>query len=160
MEYRKNMKIPLDRGDEAFLRQMLEENADEVRYGEMYSQRCSRMNHPARNLCGCESTTARSRQAANPETNVVPGCGCSKNRQANEDHHHSPTGCGCGNGRQDVAWAGYPIAMVYSPVQEWREILEADEAMVYGTLFRELIFPWHPAACHEKNNCGCQGGQK
>ena len=35
-----------------------------------------------------------------------------------------------------------PLAMVYSPMQMWRNIYTPDEALRYGTLFAELNFPW------------------
>ncbi|MBQ8642990.1 MAG: hypothetical protein IJ480_12335, partial [Clostridia bacterium] len=35
------------------------------------------------------------------------------------------SGCGYGNGRTNAVREGYPLAMVYSPAQEWRELLEA-----------------------------------
>ncbi len=33
------------------------------------------------------------------------------------------------------------LAMVYSPIQEWREIYEIEEALSRGTLFKELDKP-------------------
>ena len=33
------------------------------------------------------------------------------------------------------------LAMVYSPVQEWRNIYEPEEALRHGSLFSELYFP-------------------
>ncbi len=35
-----------------------------------------------------------------------------------------------------------PLAMVYSPIQTWRNIYTPDEALKYGTLFADLNFPW------------------
>ncbi len=108
--------------------------------------------------CGCSG-----RRPAEQADNVRPGCGCAgglSGRRAEAEESYDMTGCGCGNGRVNAVRDGYPLAMVYSPVQEWREILEPEEAMENGTLFRELVFPWYPAACRKDNNCGCQGGQR
>lgn len=36
----------------------------------------------------------------------------------------------------------FPLGMVYSPVQEWRNIYDTETALDRGTLFRELDMPW------------------
>lgn len=61
------------------------------------------------------------------------------------------TGCtsGCGGvSRRDSddrhSWGlvGYPLAMVYSPVQHFSEIYELDKALESGTVFKELDLPF------------------
>ena len=36
----------------------------------------------------------------------------------------------------------FPLGMVYSPIQEWRNAYDAETALERGTLFRELDMPW------------------
>ena len=36
-----------------------------------------------------------------------------------------------------------PLAMVYSPVQEWRDLYENGEGHGRGTIFKELEFPFY-----------------
>ena len=36
---------------------------------------------------------------------------------------------------------GLQLAMVYSPYQSWRKLLNPDEALKHGTLFEELYKP-------------------
>lgn len=178
MEYRKNMRTPLDRVDDAFLRQMLEENAQEIRFGEACTQRCHRPFSTEQTGCGCRKDRrgeehepevrsgcsigicGRNRRADEHDHEFRSGCGCRRESRPDEHEHDNTSGCGCRNGRTNAVREGHPLAMVYSPSQEWREILEEEEAMVHGTLFRELIFPWYPTACRGDNNCGCQGGQR
>ena len=38
--------------------------------------------------------------------------------------------------------AGYPLASVYAPLQEWRDAYGEEEALAHGTLFRELDKPF------------------
>ncbi len=47
---------------------------------------------------------------------------------------------GCGMGRWGVK--GNPLAMVYSPLQEYRELYDLDDALKNGTLFKELDLPF------------------
>ena len=40
------------------------------------------------------------------------------------------------------AGAQRPLASVYAPVQEWRELYDEQSALCHGTLFKELEFPF------------------
>ncbi len=35
-----------------------------------------------------------------------------------------------------------PLAMVYAPVQEWRELYDNEAGLARGTVFKELEFPF------------------
>ncbi len=39
---------------------------------------------------------------------------------------------------------GLPLAMVYAPMQKWRQAYSPDEALVRGTMFAELDKPFYP----------------
>ncbi len=50
----------------------------------------------------------------------------------------------------------FPLGMVYSPIQQWRDAYEPDVALRRGTLFRELDMPWEvPGPSGSKGGCGC-----
>lgn len=38
---------------------------------------------------------------------------------------------------------GYPLASVYAPLQEWRDLYDYETALDRGTLFKELDLPFH-----------------
>lgn len=42
---------------------------------------------------------------------------------------------------------GNPLAMVYSPCQEWDGLYEVEEALCRGTLFKALDLNFYPACC-------------
>lgn len=47
---------------------------------------------------------------------------------------------------------GKPLAMVYSPIQIFRNIYDPEDALSHGTIFKELDFPWYPTACSGCND--------
>lgn len=49
-----------------------------------------------------------------------------------------------GNGGDTVSWGlyGYPLAMVYAPVQCFGELYEPDKGLSQGTIFRQLDLPF------------------
>ena len=48
---------------------------------------------------------------------------------------------------------GLPLAMVYAPMQKWRQIYSPDEALTRGTIFAELDKPFYPPkVCGGKSN--------
>lgn len=49
---------------------------------------------------------------------------------------------GCGVGVGGFGLHSYPLAMVYSPLQEFREVYDADVALGRGTIFAELDLPF------------------
>ena len=56
------------------------------------------------------------------------------------DTDQNNEGCGDGNG----GWGlhSHPLAMVYSPLQEFRELYTPDVALDRGTMFAELDLPF------------------
>ena len=46
-----------------------------------------------------------------------------------------------------------PIAMVYAPVQQWKELYDPCSALSTGTIFKELDLPFYPTPCRRKE-CG------
>ena len=112
--------------------------------------------------CGCANT------ARTAETRTK-GCGCA-NAARTAQTRTSGCGCGCGCGETSRtaqtrsgrnAGDGCPdrripapsLAMAYVPMQQWRDILDCEDALANGTLFGELVLPFYPTPC---NNEGCQ----
>ena len=56
----------------------------------------------------------------------------------------------CISGNPASRLKGYPLAMVYSPNQDWCDLYEPDMALKQGTLFSALYFPWEPMKCRDK----------
>ena len=42
-----------------------------------------------------------------------------------------------------------PLAMVYSPAQEWRELYDNETGLARGTVFKELEFPFLGGAARD-----------
>jgi len=64
---------------------------------------------------------------------------------------------GCGVMKGDT-WGigGYPLAMVYAPLQVWKDLYDKENALCRGTLFKELDLPF--VGCEQKSNCSCDHG--
>ncbi len=67
----------------------------------------------------------------------ISGCNCGCSR------------CGSGNSvqrnqyRPDTTLAGFPLAMVYSPYQQFDNLFDPEEALCKGTLFSDLDKPFY-----------------
>ena len=61
--------------------------------------------------------------------------------------------CGSDNG---YLQRSAPIAMVYSPMQQWKELYDPCTALTNGTIFKELDLPFYPTPCRRKEQCQCQ----
>ncbi len=63
---------------------------------------------------------------------------------AQNSHQHSH---GARQGEHGWGLREYPLGMVYSPYQEWRNIYKEDTALSRGTLFSELDLPFEGKNC-------------
>ena len=91
-----------------------------------------------------------------------------ENESGGHDNHEGcvrdvPTiSCGC-NEDDHKSWGlhSYPLAMVYSPIQEWKNLYDNELGLARGTIFKELELPFRGAWNDGKGSCkiGC-GGQK
>ena len=63
-------------------------------------------------------------------------------------------GDGCGNADGGWGLESHPLAMVYSPLQHFRELYEPEIALGRGTLFAELDLPFE--GDKNKNGGGCR----
>ena len=52
---------------------------------------------------------------------------------------------------------GHPLAMVYSPVQEWRSLYDNEMGLSRGTIFKELDLPFRGMWSNDGGSC-CRGG--
>jgi len=58
--------------------------------------------------------------------------------------------CECVTGDMKTRLKGWPLAMVYSPNQDWEELYEPETALCQGTLFSQLYFAWKPDSCGDR----------
>ena len=104
---------------------------------------CTRTAQTRTTGCGC-ANNARTAQTR------TSGCGCANNNgaaQARSGRNNSDNGC------PDRRIPAPSLAMAYVPMQQWRDILDCEDALANGTLFGELVLPFYPTPC---NNEGCQ----
>ena len=73
-------------------------------------------------------------------------CGC---RSGNGGCRERTDNCGCGcchggDAGKNTGWGlyGYPLAMVYSPIQCFGELYEPDDGLSHGTIFSQLDLPF------------------
>ncbi len=128
MEYRNNYGTPRDKVSDALLSELLGENEPQsgmsYDYGRMMQSRSE--NGGTQNGCGCTvrpngcRTETQSRQTPDCRGNYPDG------RQSGWDN---------------PPLTGNPFAMVYSPVQEFDDVFEAEEGLCHGTIFKMLDFP-------------------
>lgn len=60
----------------------------------------------------------------------------------------------CDGDRDGWGLNGYPLAMVYSPVQKFENLYDLDKGFVAGTIFSELDLPFMGRSIN-KNSGGC-----
>ena len=65
------------------------------------------------------------------------GCGSAR-QEVNNPGHTDEEGC-----RDRSCMSGYALAMVYTPVQEWKDLYNDDDALSHGTIFSELYKPFY-----------------
>lgn len=146
MENRNQYNSPRDRIDDALLIRLLSEDEP--------MQDCSCAGERrGNNTCG--RLNNRNSGCFNPRERQNPPCGCGASRQSRENVRHEECGCGevpasCSNNRLP----GFPLAMVYMPDQDWEDLFDEEEAMLHGSLFRGLVFPFYPGKCD--NDCRCR----
>ena len=125
MEYRNYYNTPRDSVSDEMLTELLREKEPDSRAGDVRPMRQYENGRGVR-----MENRPNSPQVPNcrGEYPVVPA--------ANVEHHWE-------NPRLD----GSPLAMVYSPVQEWEGIYEVAEALKQGTLFKKLDLDFYPGCC-------------
>ena len=95
---------------------------------------------------------------------VRTGCGLHSHNTACRRGHASVSrevirrnteGCGC---KTDNGFlnSNTPIAMVYFPMQQWKELYDPYTALSNGTIFKELDLPFYPTPCRRKESSNCQ----
>lgn len=77
---------------------------------------------------------------------------CNESRCGGEPRY-SPEGTSCSKCTEGICggWGLYdhPLAMVYSPCQNWHEVYAPDVALSRGTMFSELDLPFEPSKCRK-----------
>ena len=92
-------------------------------------------------------------------------CGCTPDASGYRRRSEQPeyVRCGCGAPLSEHSWGlrGYPLASVYSPLQDWVEMYDLDTAFKHGTIFKQLDFPFMGGGCagygDKRTGGGCCG---
>ncbi len=81
-------------------------------------------------MCGGDYTTPKQR------------CACSDNFVESSETACSNNGCGTGVSGNGWGLTSYPLASVYSPLQNFDNLYDCETALMRGTIFRELDLPF------------------
>ncbi|MBQ9161835.1 MAG: spore coat associated protein CotJA [Clostridia bacterium] len=82
-------------------------------------------------------------------TNQTPDhCACGDVTGIGRGECSGRTLCDCSE--ESLGLRDYPLAMVYSPCQKFRELYDINEALNHGTLFKELYLPFEAG---RRGNC-------
>ena len=147
MYFENNRRAAENRADADFLRRMLggELNGNGCGCERSCDRECSCNRTPAESRRGtagmcCEWTPQTRQPQARQELPTMPenGCGCQK-----------PCNTSCPTEIDAPA-----LAMVYSPRQCWRKLLDPAEGLKQGTIFAELVLPFE-AVPHKGGKEGC-----
>lgn len=100
--------------------------------------------------CGCRSGNGgcRERTDNGGGRERTDNCGCRERTDSCGCRERTDNGgCGCrhgGDAGKNTGWGlyGYPLAMVYSPIQCFGELYEPDDGLSHGTIFSQLDLPF------------------
>ena len=139
MEYRNYYGTPRDAVDGDMLDSLLDEKEP---YGGQYGSY-------GKSYCGdkgalSENRTVRETSKPDCRGNYTAG------RQNGGDADDRP--CDCGHKWENPSLYGNPLAIVYSPVQEFEDLHELDDGFMAGTVFKKLDKPFAPGCL-----CRCGG---
>ena len=115
---------------------------------------CGCVNHTVineNNGCSCQQPYNSNTNSIRRERTPMCEMGC---KQGN-DKRIGPRKYTCGQDNGYLQRTA-PIAMVYSPMQKWRELYDPHTALMTGTIFKELDLPFYPTPCKRKENSQCQ----
>lgn len=149
MEYYNDNRTPRERLSEDFLDRLLDDELPGFGCG------CDKNDNGISPACeGSRANRVNNRdfvrvmpvaEISRPSTDYEDeGCSCGEDRN-----------CGCGDcdGYHPPHLHGNPLAMVYSPHQEWENLYEAETALHRGTIFKCLDFPFYKVRCSD-THCG------
>lgn len=147
MEYKKNFCCsPRDMAEDEIVTRILGE--DSGKCGCREGTETVSVESNERRGCKCGSRCEMRNSSDNARSGNTCGgsrCGCANNAEGRKEDRENDCSCAL-----DMRLAGSPLAMVYSPDQEWRELYTDEEALSRGTLFKELDKPFYP---------GCKTGR-
>lgn len=92
------------------------------------------------------------------EAGDMPLCGCDQNAEPIgycDDNAYGMKERYCDACGSSFGLQGYPVGMVYAPIQHFDHIFDLDTALYKGTIFEELDLPF---VCGKKMKGGCCNG--
>ena len=114
---------------------------------------------PCARYAGCSKSNCHGSCGIVRERAEVQRCGCNNHQHVQNRRVPHQRGCTskgvCGSDNGYICTEA-PIAMVYSPMQKWKELYDPHTALVNGTIFKELDLPFYPTPCKRKENFQCQ----
>ena len=183
MEYNKENCTPLDRLDEHLIAELLGNNTfsektscdrEESRSENSCSSCRERTRrdtrrrrpvpcdrHPLDRLNERISDCGRDNHVVCSEKPEREGCRektCSDRCSNCEESERHACGCGDCSPFVNPTLHGNPLAMVYSPHQEWDNLYDPEEGHSRGTVFKCLDFPFYPARCRGNSWNSCDKG--
>ena len=120
-----------------------------------------------RSRCGCRTTIPEREKSSRgncrndtSDSTCVP-CSGAGSDICRENLSSYSGSCSENGGNQRFAshaLSGLPLAMVYSPCQEWDRIYDDEEGFERGTIFSDIDFPFYPTPCNKSCSCRERSG--
>ena len=152
VEYNNDNRTPRDRLSDEFIKELLSDEFPDF----------ENVRNTDRNSCNRgESRIGRSQHNCRPirvmpTASILPGDNeCDTCKSDCECNCEKENDCGCGSceGFNPPTLHGVPLAMVYSPHQEWENLYEPEVGHSRGTIFKCLDFPFYPVRCSNNEQC-------
>ena len=124
-----------ERTDGELLHQLLSQGGAEVTYPKMTRGCDGRLRGGDRR----DGMMPRGEGILNGMPEQIGGCGCGDHDHGGSDHGEIGNSYPCGENGVE----GRALAMVYAPIQQWRNAYDPHTALHRGTLFRELDMPFY-----------------
>lgn len=139
MEMKNCCSSPRDNIDNELLARLLDEKEPTADF-------CQ--NYPSPRIADRSSRCRRGQIHVHPAVSCrnAPNPACASGNARSESIPENSCECGCDDDcAKKNCLSSYPLAMSYTPDQEWRNLFEIEEALCHGTIFRELELPFYPA---------------
>ena len=106
-----------------------------------------------RSACGCEQHENENARCLD-ERIQRDRCGNGDVCLIDERPRYERCGCGAPGREHSFGLRGYPLASVYSPLQEFHELYDPETALKRGTIFKELDLPFYGGCSDSEGKCG------
>lgn len=119
--------------------------------------RCTSTNKP--NSCGCHNNASTNRPnpcgCQNMTTPTASTC-CDCKCNCQHPIFPSPIDSPCPCNMENDCLKGMPLAMAYVPWQPWQDVANGCNGLNQGTIFNDLVLPFHCEDCKGERRCNCR----